>query len=743
MRADKLGDEFNVQYIFKGNGHEYMRIQEIKATEGSLIIPLNFPLPYDVTDPYDAMQVSLSEMKHWEMAPANAAMLEKEEITFALTMAGLKNKKEFWENLRKAIAHGLSEEMALKALTHNPAIMLGVQNKVGSIAKGKIANFLITSGNIFKEGNVIYQNWVNGHHYQIREPGIASLNGKYNLVIEKIRGYQLYVGSALLKPSVHVQLKDSAKIKVSAKLLNDLITLVFPLKKDPKAGKVRLSGTIKGKKWEGKGQLSDGTWVKWSATYVGPYKEKKKEKKEEKRSQIGKVIYPFIAYGWVDPPKQETVIFKNVTVWTNEEEGILTTTDVLIENGKISKIGKNISHADARVIDGTGKHLTSGIIDEHTHIAISRGVNEGTQASSAEVRIGDVVNSEDINIYRALSGGVTASQLLHGSANPIGGQSAIIKLRWGYQPEDMKIEWADGFIKFALGENVKQSNWGDHNTIRFPQTRMGVEQVFYSHFIRTIEYEKAWIKYGKLSKKEKQKATPPRKDLEMEALLEILRHERFITCHSYVQSEVNMLIHVADSIGFKVNTFTHILEGYKVADKIKAHGAGASTFSDWWAYKYEVIDAIPYNTALLNEVGIVTAINSDDAEMGRRLNQEAAKAIKYGGLTPEEAWKLVTLNPAILLHLDHRMGSIKVGKDADLVLWSGDPLSVYSKVEKTYIDGQCFFDSEKDMQMRIAIQQERQRLIQLMLAAKKKGEKTQKAKLKNPKTYSCKDIDHL
>ena len=294
----------------------------------------------------------------------------------------------------------------------------------------------------------------------------------------------------------------------------------------------------------------------------------------------------------------------------------------------------------------------------------------------------------------------------------------------------MKYAKADGFIKFALGENVKQSNWGDNNTIRFPQSRMGVEQVYYDYFIRAREYDRKQKAFAALSDKMKATAEPIRRDLELEAIAEILNKKRFITCHSYVQSEMNMLMHVADSMGFTVNTFTHALEAYKIADKIKARGTGASTFSDWWAYKMEVQDAIPYNASLLNEMGIVTAINSDDAEMGRRLNQEAAKTIKYGGMSEEDALKLVTLNPAKLLHISDRVGSIKVGKDADLVLWSDHPLSIYSHVEKTIIDGQLYYDQEEDKLLREDMQKERTRIIQKMMAEKKVGEATQPVSLK-------------
>jgi len=440
-------------------------------------------------------------------------------------------------------------------------------------------------------------------------------------------------------------------------------------------------------------------------------------------------------------PQPETMLIKNATVWTNEADGVLQNADVIVSGGKIKQVGKNLAApANARTIDGTGKHLTNGIIDEHSHIALL-SVNEGSQSSTAEVRMGDVVNSEDINIYRQLAGGVTSSQLLHGSANAIGGQSALIKLKWGEAPEGLLIKGADGFIKFALGENVKQSNAGDANRIRFPQTRMGVEQVFMDHFVRAREYDRAWSTYNNLNAKDKAKAIAPRRDIEMEALAEILNKKRFITCHSYVQSEINMLMKVADSLGFKVNTFTHILEGYKVADKMAKHGAGGSSFADWWAYKMEVKDAIPYNAAIMHRQGVVVSINSDDAEMARRLNQEAAKAVEYGGISEADAWKMVTLNPAKLLHLDNRMGSIRAGKDADLVLWNANPLSIYARPEKTIIDGAVYFDLQGEDAKRDALQAERARIIQKMIASKAGGAPTQRPSFRRQRMWHCEDIE--
>ncbi len=752
LRADKLGDEFGVQYIIKAKGDEYQRLEEVKVTNAKLITTLNFPKAYDVDDPYKAMMVSVQEMKHWELAPTNCAALAKAGIDFALTVTDIEKKDDFLNALRKAVKYGLDSTAALKALTASPASFLNLSDKVGSLEPGKLANFFITSKPLFDDKCEINENWVQGLRYEIKAFEAKDIRGEYDLVMEnatlKSSPIKVKVSGEAGAPKATVIAKDSSKLDVKLAYKENDISLSFNADKKSEAGKIRLSGTIDHAThiWSGQGQLPNGDWVKWVATQTkGPEADTTKPKKDstDYLKNIGKVIYPFTAYGSEQLPKQENVLIKNGTVWTNEADGILQNTDVIIRAGKIAQVGKGLSCADCRTIDATGKHVTSGIIDEHNHIAISEGVNEGSESSSAEVRIGDVVTSEDINMYRQLAGGVVAAQLLHGSANAIGGQSALIKFRWGYAPEKLKIEGADGFIKFALGENVKQTNWGDHSRVRYPQTRMGVEQTYYNYFTKAKEYELKWKAYNAtLSAKNKGVAAEmPRRDLELDALVEILNKKRFITCHSYVQSEINMLMHVADTFGFKVNTFTHILEGYKVADKMKAHGANASTFADWWAYKYEVIDAIPYNSAILTKMGINTAVNSDDAEMARRLNQESAKSIKYGGLTEEQAWKLCTLNPAKMLHLDNHMGSLKAGKDADVVVWSDNPLSIYARCEKTFVDGICFFDNEKDNQLRGWIKAERARLINKMLEDKKGGAPTQEPAPKNHKEYSCSEYE--
>lgn len=737
LRADKVAKEFGKQYIIKSTGDEYQRIDAVKATGASLIIPINFAKPFDVEDPAEARNVSLGQMKAWELAPSNPSVLEKAGVNFALTTFSLDNPREFWTNIRTAIDNGLTEKQALLAVTETPAKMLGISDKVGSIEKGKLANFLITSDHIFKTGNIIYENWVQGKRFVVSKMDVTDLRGVYNLNVDGIGALTLKITGTGGGTAAAIERAGADSVKTIATFVRsgDWVSINFNLKKNPK-GDVRLSGYLTAANpitFRGEFALSEGETGKWTASFKEANKEmpKREDLPAGQKPAIaanGALIYPLVAYGNATLPTAETVLLKNATVWTNEKEGVLQNADVLLENGKIKGVGKNLAAGNAKVIDATGKHITAGLIDEHSHIAGAGGINEGAQSSSAEVRIGDIINSEDINIYRQLAGGVTTSHILHGSANPIGGQSQLIKLRWGKLPEELKFAGADGFIKFALGENVKQSNFG--TGARFPVTRMGVEQTFVDGFTRAKEYQAAMAVKG----------NNVRRDLELDALVEILNNKRFITCHSYVQSEINMLIHVADSLGFKINTFTHILEGYKVADKMKAHGIAASTFSDWWAYKMEVQEAIPYNGKIMHNVGITTAFNSDDAEMARRLNQEAGKSVLYGGVPEEDALKFVTLNPAKMLHIDNKVGSIKVGKDADIVVWSDNPLSIYAKAEKTFVDGVAYWDMEKDAQVQKAQQKERARLIQKMLDSKNKGTRTQRPAGIPQTLYNCETL---
>lgn len=711
LRAAKIGQEFKIPYIIKGHGNEYERLAQIKNTNATYIIPLNFPAPYDVTNAFDASKVDLSSMRYWNQAPFNPVRLAEGNVPFALSTTDLKKPDDFLDNLRKSVSYGLTKQKALEALTVLPAKLLNQESNLGILQKGFIANFLITSGDIFDKETIIYENWVQGNKHVVTDKSYANVTGDYELSLEN-KVYNLTISGKPDKLKSQLKL-DSVKLTSKIAFEDGWFTLFFAPDKTNKKQFARLSALMRNDgKLSGKAVLGNGKEVEWSAKKLA---DSSKITKKTSIPEFIPVTYPNKAYGWETLPEAKEMLIKNATVWTNEAEGILKNADVLVRKGKIAAVGSNLNAPGALIIDGKGKHLTSGIIDEHSHIAAT-SINEAGHNSSAEVTIADVVDPEDIDIYRNLSGGVTAIQILHGSANPIGGRSALIKLKWGEGADKLLIDNAPGFIKFALGENVKQSNWG--STTRFPQTRMGVEQVFIDYFQRAADYQKKWNAYNKLSSREKSKTNAPRFDIEMKTLAEILNKERFISCHSYVQSEINMLMKVAEQFGFKINTFTHILEGYKVADKMAEHGVGGSTFSDWWAYKYEVNDAIPYNAAIMHNEGVLTAINSDDAEMSRRLNQEAAKTVKYGGISEEEAWKFVTLNPAKLLRLDDRMGSIKAGKDADLVLWSEHPLSVYAIAEKTIVDGIVYYDYEKMKKMRTKASEERNKLVNMMLSVK-------------------------
>lgn len=408
-----------------------------------------------------------------------------------------------------------------------------------------------------------------------------------------------------------------------------------------------------------------------------------------------------------------TILIQNATVMTvthgNIEHG-----SILIRDGKIAAVGTDLKAPEgAAVIDATGQYVIPGIIDCHSHIAVDGSVNEGAPAVSSMANIKDVLNPDDIDIYRDLAGGVTTANILHGSANPIGGQTVVIKLRWGKPASELPFEGAVPGIKFALGENPKRSNFTVPPGVpaRYPATRLGVEEVIRQAFTEAREYKKQWDDYNQRKAAGEQNLIPPRRDERLEPLVEVMEGKRYVHAHCYRADEIMMLIRVANEFGFKVRTFQHVLEGYKIADEIAASGAGGSTFSDWWAYKMEAFDAIPYNAALMTERGVVVSVNSDDAQEARQLNQEAAKSMKFGGLSANDALKLVTLNPAIQLGIDNRVGSIDVGKDADLAIYNHDPLSVYAVVQKTLIDGQVYFDRQKDIAQRPELAKEKQALL--------------------------------
>jgi N-acetylglucosamine-6-phosphate deacetylase len=444
------------------------------------------------------------------------------------------------------------------------------------------------------------------------------------------------------------------------------------------------------------------------------------------------VLYPLGAYGVTAAPETpRLVLFRGATVWTCGPRGIIEGGDVLVEDGKIAAVGKGLSVPEGcEVIDVSGKHLTPGLIDCHSHMATDGGVNESGQGVTCEVRIEDFIDNSDISIYRQLAGGLTTSNILHGSANPIGGQNQVIKLRWGATMDEMKFSGAPKGVKFALGENVKRRSG------RYPDTRMGVEQIIYDQLLAAAEYAAAHRRYAEGDRG----ALPPRVDLQLEALAEVLAGERWIHCHSYRQDEIVALLDVLDQFGVTIGSLQHILEGYKVADRMAEHGATASSFSDWWAYKFEVYDAIPHNGKLMHDQGIVVSFNSDDAELARHLNTEAAKAIKYGGVSPEEALKFVTLNPAIQLRIEDRVGSLEEGKDADVVVWSGPPMSTMTRCEQTWIDGRPYFTLERDRQLQRRDQRLHAYLVQKALGNDGKGSGARRQRISEEQRWHRHDI---
>jgi imidazolonepropionase-like amidohydrolase len=420
------------------------------------------------------------------------------------------------------------------------------------------------------------------------------------------------------------------------------------------------------------------------------------------------------------------ILIQNATILT-VSHGTIEHGSILIKDGKIAEVGLSIkAPKDAQVIDAEGQFVMPGIIDCHSHIAIDGDVNEGSISVSSIANTADVLNPDDIDIYRDLAGGVTVANVLHGSANPIGGQTVVIKLRWGQPASKLPFEGALPGIKFALGENPKHSNFGGRGAAaRYPATRMGVEETIRGAFAEARDYKSEWDVYNKRVSVGEKNLIPPRRDLRLDPLVEVLEGKRYVHSHCYREDEILMLLRVAKEFGFKVRTFQHVLEGYKVADELAAAGVGASTFSDWWAYKVEAYDAIPYNAALMTKRGVIVSINSDDAEEATHLNQEAAKSIKFGGLSRDEALKLVTLNPAMQLGIDKRVGTIDAGKDADLVIYNHDPLSAYAVVQKTLVDGRVYFDRQHDIAERPNLEKEKKALLEKEKKAVEKERKTE------------------
>lgn len=708
LRALRIADEFKLRPIVFGSGFEYRVRRALNKVP--VILPLDFPKPPEVERPEMAIEYSLDELQHWDRAPSNPALLVAAGNPIAFTTAKLeKPDKEFWSRIRLAVRRGLSKDAALAALTSAPAEMFGLADRLGTIAPGRIANLVIASGDLFSADDARVQTtWVDGRWYDTERSDDRDPRGSWELTAEG-KTLPLVVEGELDK--LEVKLADE---KASFAIKDTAVILVAPAKLFSRGeGGVRFSGRLAQEAISGTADAPNESKFGWTAKRTAPYT----AKKEDKPSPLDKPLdfpetFPAGAFGRTAPPEQPAaVLIQGATVWTAGPQGTLQNADLLVTAGKLTSVGPGArAPAGAAVVDGKGMHVTPGIIDCHSHIAISRGVNEGSHAITAEVRVGDVLDPIDIDIYRQLGGGVTTANLLHGSANPIGGQNQVIKLRWGGLGEDLKVADAMPGVKFALGENVKQSNRERANT-RYPQTRMGVEEIIRDRFRAAVEYDAA---------SKRKEPLPFRRDLQLEALSEIVNNKRLIHCHAYRQDEVLAMLRVANEFKIRIGTLQHILEGYKVAGEIAKAGVGASSFADWWAYKVEAWDAIPDNAAMTHSQGVLTSINSDSADLARRLNTEAAKTMKWGGLSAEEALKMVTIYPARQLRIEAKTGSLEAGKDADFVIWSANPLSNYAHVKQTWIEGRKYFDRAEDAEMRKGIAAQREALVQKALTERVK-----------------------
>jgi imidazolonepropionase-like amidohydrolase len=719
LRAARLAEESQLEAMLLGSGYEFRHLDSVAATGLAVIVPLSYPDRPKVSSLLEADDVSLREMMTWEQAPTNARRLVEAGVTVALTTHRLDKRSEFPAALSKTITHGLGED---------DARLLGLSDIMGTIAAGKAANLVVVEGSLFDRKPKIRDTWVNGRRHEVSSEPAIMFVGAGTLRTES--GLEAAVEIDTDKAAVTAHLPDGKKLKAKKVVFqHGRLAFVLDARLFDADGYARLSGVITEGTIAGTGALPDGARFRFtispSTEAEAPDEQESdgmdsgdedEEDGEEKDFELPpqELVRPLGAFGLAAPPQVQPVIVTNATIWTCGPQGIIDNGTLYVADGKVVSVRTGApltasTAVDALHIDGTGKHVTPGIIDSHSHTGVSGNINETTRNVTAEVRIADVINPDDINWYRQLAGGLVAANQLHGSANPIGGQNSVVKLKWSRGADAFPVQGAIPGIKFALGENVKGRQG------RYPATRMGVETIMRDAFVAALEYRQQWDRYEALSPDERRYTKPPRRDLTLDTLLEILDGRRLVHCHAYRQDEMLMLMRLADELGFTVGTFQHVLEGYKVAEAMAAHGAGGGGFSDWWAYKVEAMDAIPYNGALMHDVGVVVAFNSDSGELARRLNTEAAKAVRYGGVEPQAALGFVTLNAARHLHIDGRTGSLEPGKDADFVIWSGSPLSAYARCEQTWIEGARYFDLETDRELRQTAQRERQRLVQKIL----------------------------
>jgi len=709
LRALRLRDEFDIPIWIRGNGHEYKLLDVLSEESVPFIIPLAYPDKPDVDSPEDALNEDFAELRHYYLAPENPSRLSSAGIAYSLTADGLENKSEFLKNLRLAVDAGLSAENALAALTVNPAQLLGIEATHGSLEAGKAANLIVTDGDLFAQNAHILDVWVDGKRFEVTagetvnprgEWEISSAENEINgtLLIEESRPGRF--GGTYAAGATEVKLKSVSVHDAGSRIRVDIDG--DSLRID---GLIRLTASItdNGEALEGWADIPGADAVQWTGTRTSTIERENDIAREaaDRSVQLAD-IRPAMEFGRESLPGQpRAVLVRNATIWTMDDRGVLENADLLIRDGKIEEIGEGLSAPRNTVtIDAEGKHVTPGLIDAHIHSGVD-GVNEIGNAVTAEVRLGDVLNINNIWMYRQLAGGLTSAHVMHGSANPIGGQNEHIKMRWGALSDDLEIEGAPKTVKFALGENPKRVG-----SDRYPETRMGTEQIIEDRFSMARDYEAEWQRW-----EETGEGIPPRKDLRLDALLGIINGEIIIQSHSYRQDEILTLMRLAERFNFKIGAFHHGVEAYKVAPELAEHGAGAVVWSDWSSFKIEAYDGTLYNAKLLTEAGVLTSLHSDNSQISSRMNWEAAKMVR-AGMQPEDALALVTINTAKVLGIDDKVGSLTPGKDADFVIWSGDPLSTFTKAEQTWVDGRKYFDLEDDAEMRVKLKEERSALIE-------------------------------